>query len=86
MAYCAVVAIIVTRRPKWLGWFVWLEVDSPVELFVSEFDQYFHFYGVGLGYGGTLGYSEVVLMALVLLRWQIIFSTLLAEIFPFWPC
>ena len=45
----------------------------------------FIFYGVGLGYGGTIGYSGVVLIALLLFGWQLIFSALWLRYFRFGP-
>lgn len=85
MAYCAVVAIIVTRRPQWLGWFAPVGRTALSNYLFQSLICIFIFYGVGLGYGGTLGYSEVVLMALVLFGWQIIFSTLWLRYFRFGP-
>jgi uncharacterized protein len=85
MAYCAVVAIIVTRRPQWLGWFAPVGRTALSNYLFQSLICIFIFYGVGLGYGGTLGYSEVVLMSLLLFGWQIIFSTLWLRYFRFGP-
>lgn len=85
MAYCAVVAIIVTRRPQWLRWFAPVGRTALSNYLFQSLICIFIFYGIGLGYGSTLGYSGVVLIALILFGWQIIFSTLWLRYFRFGP-
>lgn len=85
IAYCAAIAIVVTRRPKWLEWFVPVGRTALSNYLFQSLISIYIFYGVGLGYGSTLGYSEVVLIALVLFGWQIIFSSLWLRYFRFGP-
>jgi uncharacterized protein len=85
MAYCAAAAIVVTRYPRWLAWFAPVGRTALSNYLFQSLICVFIFYGVGLGYGGTLGYSGVVLIALVLFGWQIIFSTFWLRYFRFGP-
>jgi uncharacterized protein len=85
ISYCAAVAIVVTRRPRWLGWFAPVGRTALSNYLFQSLICIFIFYGVGLGYGGTLGYSGVVLIALVLFGWQIVFSTFWLRHFRFGP-
>jgi len=85
IAYCAAIAIIVTRRPKWLGWFASIGRTALSNYLFQSLICIFIFYGVGLGYGGTIGYSGVVLIALLLFGWQLIFSALWLRYFRFGP-
>jgi uncharacterized protein len=85
IAYCAATAIIVIRRPQWLSWFAPVGRTALSNYLFQSLICIFIFYGVGLGYGGTMGYSAVILFALILFGWQIIFSTLLLRYFRFGP-
>jgi uncharacterized protein len=85
IAYCAAIAIVVTRRPLWLGWFAPVGRTALSNYLFQSLICIFIFYGVGLGYGGTLGYSGVVLIALSLFAWQIIFSIFWLRYFRFGP-
>jgi len=85
VAYCAAVAIVVTRCPQWLGWFVPVGRTALSNYLFQSLICIFIFYGVGLGYGGTLGYSTVLMVAIVLFGWQIIFSTFWLKYFRFGP-
>ena len=85
VAYCAAVAIVVSRRPHWLGWFAPVGRTALSNYLFQSLICIFIFYGVGLGYGGTLGYSAVILVALVLFGWQIIVSTFWLRYFRFGP-
>jgi uncharacterized protein len=85
MAYCAAAAIVVTRRPYWLGWFAPVGRTALSNYLFQSLICIFIFYGVGLEFGGTLGYSGVVLIALGLFGWQILFSTFWLRYFRFGP-
>jgi uncharacterized protein len=85
IAYCAIVAIVVTRRPRWLSWFAPVGRTALSNYMFQSLICIFIFYGVGLGYGGTLGYTAVVLIALALFGWQIVFSTFWLRYFRFGP-
>ena len=85
IAYCAAVAILVTRRPRWLAWFAPVGRTALSNYLFQSLICIFIFYGVGLGYGGKVGYSIVVIFALVLFAWQIIFSTIWLRYFRFGP-
>jgi uncharacterized protein len=85
IAYCAAVAIVVTRRPQWLGWFVPIGRTALSNYLFQSLICIFIFYGVGLGYGGTVGYSGVIMIALLLFGWQIVFSTVWLRYFRFGP-
>jgi uncharacterized protein len=85
MAYCAAVAIVVTRRPHWLVWFASVGRTALSNYLFQSLISIFIFYGVGMEYGGTLGYSAVLLIAMALFGWQIIFSTFWLRYFRFGP-
>jgi uncharacterized protein len=85
IAYCAAIAIVVTRRPQWLEWFAPVGRTALSNYLFQSLICIFIFYGVGLGYGGTLGYSGVVLIVMVLFAWQILFSTIWIRYFRFGP-
>lgn len=85
IAYCAIVALVVTRRPRWLGWFAPVGRTALSNYLFQSLTCIFIFYGVGLGYGGTLGYAAIVLITLLLFGWQIIFSTFWLRYFRFGP-
>jgi uncharacterized protein len=85
IAYCAAVAIVVTRRPQWLVWFAPIGSTALSNYLFQSLICIFIFYGVGLDYGGTVGYSGVILIALLLFGWQIVFSTLWLRYFRFGP-
>jgi uncharacterized protein len=85
MAYCAAVAIVVTRRPHWLGWFAPVGRTALSNYLFQSLICICIFYGVGLGYSGTLGYAAVLLFALALFGWQIVFSTFWLRYFRFGP-
>ncbi|MBU1369038.1 MAG: DUF418 domain-containing protein [Bacteroidetes bacterium] len=85
VAYCAAVAIVVTHRPHWLGWLAPVGRTALSNYLFQSLICIFIFYGIGLGFGGTMGYSAVVLVALVLFGWQVIFSTIWLNYFRFGP-
>jgi uncharacterized protein len=85
IAYCAAIAIMLTRRARWLGWFAPVGRTALSNYLFQSLICIFIFYGVGLGYGGTMGYSAVILFALVLFGWQIVFSTFWLRYFRFGP-
>ncbi len=85
IAYCAAAAIVVTRRPRWLAWFAPVGRTALSNYLFQSLICIFIFYGVGLGYGGTLGYSGILLVALALFSWQIIFSIFWLRYFRFGP-
>jgi len=85
IAYCAAVAIVVTHRPRWLAWFAPVGRTALSNYLFQSLICIFIFYGVGLGYAGTLGYSGILLIALALFAWQIVFSTIWLRYFRFGP-
>jgi uncharacterized protein len=85
VAYCAVVAIVVTRRRHWLGWLAPVGRTALSNYLFQSLICIFIFYDVGLGYGSTLGYASIILIALTLFGWQIIFSTIWLRHFRFGP-
>ncbi len=85
VAYCAMIALIVTRRPTWLAWFGPVGRTALSNYLFQSLICIFIFYGVGLGYAGTLGYSGILLVAWVLFGWQIVFSTFWLRHFRFGP-
>jgi uncharacterized protein len=85
VAYCAIIALIVTRRQRWQGWFAHVGRTALSNYLFQSLICIFIFYGVGLGYAGTMGYSGILLVALVLFTWQIIFSTFWLRYFRFGP-
>ncbi|PLW98991.1 MAG: hypothetical protein C0591_03455 [Marinilabiliales bacterium] len=85
IGYCAAIALMVKDRPQWLGWFAPIGRTALSNYLFQSLICIFIFYGVGLGYGGKLGYSAVVLFALLLFGWQIIFSTIWLRYFRFGP-
>jgi len=85
IAYCAIIALVVTRRQQWLKWFAPVGRTALSNYLFQSLICIFIFYGVGLGYAGTLGYSGILLVALILFTWQIIFSTFWLRHFRFGP-
>jgi uncharacterized protein len=85
IAYCALIALIVTRRQQWLRWFAPVGRTALSNYLFQSLICIFIFYGVGLGFGGTLGYSGVFLGALALFAWQVLFSTFWLRYFRFGP-
>ena len=85
IAYCAAVAIVVTHRPRWLAWFAPVGRTALSNYLFQSLICIFIFYGVGLGYAGTLGYSGILLIALALFAWQIVFSRIWLRYFRFGP-
>jgi uncharacterized protein len=53
IAYCAIIALIVTRRQQWLKWFAPVGRTALSNYLFQSLICIFIFYGVGLGYGGT---------------------------------
>ncbi len=85
VAYCALIALIVTRRPAWLNWFSPVGRTALSNYLFQSLISIYAFYGVGLGYGLSFGYTIAVLFALFIFSWQIIFSTLWLRTFRFGP-
>jgi uncharacterized protein len=85
IAYCAIIALIVTRRQQWLKWFAPVGRAALSNYLFQSLICIFIFYGAGLGYGGTFGYASILLIALALFAWQIVFSTYWLRHFRFGP-
>jgi uncharacterized protein len=85
IAYCSAAALIVRRRPLWLAWFAPIGRTALSNYIFQSLICIFIFYGVGLGFTGTIGFSGILLVALALFGWQIVFSTLWLKHFRFGP-
>ncbi len=85
IAYCAMIALVVTRRQQWLKWFAAVGRTALSNYLFQSLICIFIFYGVGLGYGSSMGYSSVFFIALALFAWQIVFSTFWLKYFRFGP-
>jgi uncharacterized protein len=85
IAYCAIIALIVTRHKHWLKWFAPVGRTALSNYLFQSLICIFIFYNVGLGYGGTFGYASILLIAFALFAWQIVFSTIWLRYFRFGP-
>lgn len=85
IAYCAIIALIVTRHQHWLKWFAPVGRTALSNYLFQSLICIFIFYNVGLGYGGTFGYASILLIAFALFAWQIVFSTIWLRYFRFGP-
>jgi uncharacterized protein len=85
LGYCAIVALIVTRRKAWLNWFAAIGRTALSNYLFQTIISIFFFYGIGLGFAFSYGYSFSVLFVLIVFALQILFSTLWLRYFRFGP-
>ncbi len=85
LAYCGIVALIVTHRSGWLNWFAAVGRTALSNYLFQSIISIFVFYGVGLGFAMSFGYTSVIIFVLTLYIWQILFSTIWLRYFRFGP-
>ncbi len=85
LGYCAIVALIVTRRKAWLNWFATIGRTALSNYLFQTIISIFFFYGIGLGYAFSYGFSFSVLFVLVVFALQVLFSSLWLRHFRFGP-
>lgn len=85
LAYCALIVLVINSRPSWLQWFAPVGRTALSNYLFQTLISIFVFYGVGLGYGLTLGYTAVLLFALLVFGVQIFFSSIWLTNFRFGP-
>ena len=85
LAYCAIVALIVTRRKAWLNWFAAIGRTALSNYLFQTIISISFFYGIGLGYAFSYGFSFSVLFVLIVFALQILFSSLWLRYFRFGP-
>ncbi len=85
LGYCAIVALIVTRRKAWLNWFAAIGRTALSNYLFQTIISISFFYGIGLGYAFSYGFSFSVLFVLIVFALQILFSSLWLRYFRFGP-
>ena len=85
LAYCAILALIVTRRKIWLNWFAAIGRTALSNYLFQTIISIIFFYGIGLGFAFSYGFSFSVLFVLIVFALQILFSTLWLRYFRFGP-
>ena len=85
LGYCAIVALIVTRRKAWLNWFANIGRTALSNYLFQTIISIFFFYGIGLGFAFSYGFSFSVLFVLIVFALQILFSSIWLRYFRFGP-
>jgi len=85
VAYCAIVALALTRPTVSLNWFAAVGRTALSNYMFQTVICIFIFYEVGLGIGPAIGYSSAILIAILIFGWQIVFSTIWLWYFRFGP-
>ena len=85
LAYCAIVALMLTRRKAWLNGFAAIGRTALSNYLFQTIISISFFYGIGLGFAFSYGFSYSVLFVLVVFALQILFSTLWLRHFRFGP-
>ncbi len=83
--YAAGIALIVISRPKLLQWIAPVGRTALSNYLFQTVIAIFIFYGIGLGYTRQFGFSIVLLIAIVIFMWQVLFSTVWLHYFRFGP-
>jgi uncharacterized protein len=83
--YAAGIALIVITRPKALAWFAPVGRTALSNYLFQSVFSIFIFYGIGLGLTQQFGFSVVVLIAIAIFTWQMVFSTIWLRYFRFGP-
>lgn len=84
-AYAAGLALVYTARPKILNWLAPVGQTALSNYLFQSIIAIFIFNGIGLGYAGVFGFTQVVGMAILIFIWQVLFSTLWLRYFKFGP-
>jgi uncharacterized protein len=85
LAYCAIVALVVTRRKAWLNGFAAIGRTALSNYLFQSIISIIFFYGIGLGFAFSHGFSFSVLFVLIVFALQILFSSLWLRYFRFGP-
>jgi len=85
LAYCAIVALLVTRRKAWLNGFAAIGRTALSNYLFQTLISISVFYGIGLGLAFSYGFSVSVLFVLIVFALQILFSSRWLRQFRFGP-
>lgn len=83
--YAAAIALLVIDKPRLLAWLAPVGRTALSNYLFQSFIAIFIFYGIGLGYTRSFGFSTVVGIALLIFAWQVLFSTVWLRYFRFGP-
>lgn len=83
--YAAGIALLVIAKPRLLTWLAPVGRTALSNYLFQTFVAIGIFYGIGLGFTGRFGFSVVVVIALLIFAWQVLFSTVWLRSFRFGP-
>ncbi|MBK7426365.1 MAG: DUF418 domain-containing protein [Saprospiraceae bacterium] len=83
--YTAGIALLVIAKPRLLTWLAPVGRTALSNYLFQTFVAIGIFYGIGLGFTGRFGFSVVVVIALLIFAWQVLFSTVWLRSFRFGP-